>query len=232
VCYTKSSPVVTIQHLRKVYRRAQAVIPALVDVSLEVPTGTFCAVMGPSGCGKSTLLNLVAGLDAPTGGDIRLAGRSIIAFTDRDWTVARRELIGMVFQSFHLLPGLSAAENVAVPLALRGESGASARRRVDAALELVGMRARAHHRPGELSGGEQQRVGLARAIVHEPSLVLADEPTGNLDSAHAVEIVALLRRLVTNGSRTVLMATHSDAAAAQADHRYHLKDGLVIKDAA
>ncbi|WP_447974096.1 ABC transporter ATP-binding protein [Nitrospira sp. Kam-Ns4a] len=221
---------VRLVHVSKEYVRGAARVAALRDISLEIPQGRFCALMGPSGCGKSTLLNLVAGLDLPTTGTIYLDGRSTGDFTDADWTRARRELIGMVFQAFHLVPGLTAAENVALPLLLKGEMGRAVRDRVAACLETVGMRHRERHRPSELSGGEQQRVAIARALAHNPRLILADEPTGNLDSKTGEEIVALLRSLPERTGQTILLATHSPAAAQAADHLIRIRDGQLDRE--
>lgn len=190
--------------------------------------GTFCAFVGPSGCGKSTLLNLIAGLDMPTSGEIELDGHSTVRFTSNDWTRIRRWSIGIVFQAFHLIPGLTVEENVAFPLLLRGEQGRIVRERVAEVLSLVGMVHRIQHRPSELSGGEQQRVAIARAIVHQPKIILADEPTGNLDSQHGSEIIALLRQLVQQLHHTVLLVTHSATAAAAADYTWTMKDGRLV----
>ncbi len=222
---------VKLEQVSKVYERGGATVTALEDVSVEIPAGDFCAFIGPSGCGKSTLLNLVAGLDHPTSGAIILNGRPTGQFTPDEWTHARREWLGLVFQAFHLVPGLTAAENVAFPLLLRGERGAGVRKRVDEVLELVGMIHRRSHRPGELSGGEQQRVAVARAMVHRPHVILADEPTGNLDSQHGAEIVALLRTMVTRFRQTVLLVTHSAAAADAADYIWIMRDGHLITKA-
>lgn len=216
---------VKLDHVSKDYPRGRTVVSVLRDVNLEVSRGQFCALMGPSGCGKSTLLNLVAGLDAPTAGTITLAGRSTTGFSDADWTRVRREFIGMVFQAFHLVPGLTAEENVALPLLLNGMAGQGVREQVAEALEAVGMRTRARHRPSELSGGEQQRVAIARALVHRPQLILADEPTGNLDSTNGSEVVSLLKVLSRRFGQTVLLATHSQEAAAQVDRVYRMRDG-------
>jgi len=217
--------VVKLDHVRKEYVRGSAVVVALRDVTLHVPKGQFCALMGPSGCGKSTLLNLVAGLDAPTAGEIVLAGQATKNFSDADWTRLRRNLIGMVFQTFHLIPGLTAGENVALPLLLKGETGKMVQNRVAESLETVGLRSREHHRPGELSGGEQQRVAIARALVHRPELILADEPTGNLDSKSGEEVIMLLRTLSQQFGQTVLLVTHSQEAARQADAVHLMRDG-------
>ena len=198
------------------------------DVSLEIRKGEFCAFVGPSGCGKSTLLNLIAGLDVPTSGDIVLDGRSTSNLTSHEWTTIRRETIGIVFQAFHLVHGLTAEENVALPLMLRGDGGRAVTTRVDEVLELVGMSGRRRHRPGELSGGEQQRVAIARALAHRPRLLLADEPTGNLDSHQGAEIMTLIRALAKAGEQTVLLVTHSAHAAQIADYTWTMQDGRLV----
>ena len=216
---------VRLDRVTKEYVRGGAVVTALREITLHVPRGEFCALMGPSGCGKSTLLNVVAGLDRPTAGDVWLQGRSSKEFSDADWTRLRREFVGMVFQAFHLIPGLTAQENVALPLLLKGENGRAAHGRVIECLELVGMQHRAGHRPSELSGGEQQRVAIARALAHGPQLILADEPTGNLDSHSGAEIVGLLKELNRRLGQTILLVTHSSTAAQQADRIQLLRDG-------
>jgi putative ABC transport system ATP-binding protein len=216
---------VRLTDVTKIYTRGEDRICGLDHVNLDVAPGTFCAFVGPSGCGKSTLLNLIAGLDYPTSGTIHLDGRSTTDFTSDDWTRVRRQSIGIVFQAFHLIPGLTVEENVAFPLLLRGEQGRRVQDRVFEVLALVRMTHRAAHRPSELSGGEQQRVAVARAIVHQPRVVLADEPTGNLDSQHGAEIVELLRRVVRQFHHTVLLVTHSAAAAEAADYVWAMKDG-------
>ena len=192
---------------------------------MEVAQGEFLAVMGPSGSGKSTLLNLIGGLDRPTEGDILIEGRSTRGFTEAEWTRLRREWIGVVFQFFNLLPSLTARENVALPLLLRGDPAPE--RRVDDCLAAVGLAHRGEHRPAELSGGEQQRVAVARALVHRPALLLADEPTGNLDSRVGREIVQLIKTLARQGGQTVVLATHSRDAAAEADRVLIMRDGAV-----
>ena len=218
-------PVVTFRHVCKEYVRGRSRIVALQDISIEIPQGEFCALMGPSGSGKSTLLNLVAGLDSPTSGEIWLDGNRTETFGDREWTMMRREKLGIVFQAFHLVPSLTAAENVALPLRLGGASSGFFRTHIQRMLELVGLQGRAEHRPHELSGGEQQRVAIARAFVHQPRVILADEPTGNLDSRNGEEVVALLRRCSQEFGQTVILATHSNEAAAAADRRLSLHDG-------
>ena len=206
-------------------------VVALRDVSLAMEQGEFCAVMGPSGCGKSTLLNLIAGLDAPTSGTVLLNGMPTARFSDSDWTRVRRESIGMVFQAFHLLPSLTARENIALPLLLGHHDHKTRAARLLECLEAVGLRHREQHRPAELSGGEQQRVAIARALVHRPALLLADEPTGNLDSQQGGEIMALLRSLPQRFGAAVLLATHSPEAARQADRLYRLRDGCLEQPA-
>lgn len=221
-----------LEQVSKIYQRGSTSITGVDRVSLEVAAGEFCAFIGPSGCGKSTLLNLVAGLDCPTLGEIILDGRATGRFSSDDWTKVRREEIGIVFQAFHLIPGLSAEENVAFPLLLRGERGGTMRRRVEEVLSLVGMSHRRRHRPGELSGGEQQRIAIARAVVHGPKLVVADEPTGNLDSQQGAAVVDLLRTLADQDRRTVLLATHSREAAGAADYVWTMRDGRLVERAA
>jgi putative ABC transport system ATP-binding protein len=219
---------VILKGLSKAYVRGGGAVTALADVSLEIRRGEFCAFVGPSGCGKSTLLNLIAGLDRPTSGDIVLDGRSTANLSSSEWTKIRRETIGIVFQAFHLVHGLTAEENVALPLLLRGDGGRSAATRADEVLEMVGMSHRRHHKPGELSGGEQQRVAIARALAHRPRLLLADEPTGNIDSHQGADILALIRTLAQAGEQTVLLVTHSDQAAQTADYIWTMQDGRLV----
>ena len=203
-------------------------VTALRDVDLEIKPGEFCAFVGPSGCGKSTLLNLVAGLDLPTSGEILLDGRSTRNLTGYEWTKIRRETIGIVFQAFHLVHGLTAEENIALPLMLRGENGREIEKRVEEMLDRVGMTHRRRHRPAELSGGEQQRIAIARALAHGPRLLLADEPTGNIDSHQGAGIMALIRELAISGGQTVLLVTHSAAAAQAADYVWTMRDGQLV----
>jgi putative ABC transport system ATP-binding protein len=223
-----SAPMVKLTEVSKIYKRGEDRICGLDRVNLEVSTGAFCAFVGPSGCGKSTLLNVIAGLDLPTSGDIQLVGESTARYTSDEWTRVRRHSVGIVFQAFHLVPVLTVEENVAFPLLLRGDEGRGVRERVAEVLTLVRMTHRAKHRPSELSGGEQQRAAVARAIVHRPRIVLADEPTGNLDSQHGGEIIALLRSLVEEFHYTILLVTHSAAAAEAADYVWAMKDGRLM----
>ncbi|HEX9748578.1 MAG TPA: ABC transporter ATP-binding protein [Methylomirabilota bacterium] len=203
-------------------------VNVLADVSLDVPAGQFLAIAGPSGSGKSTLLGLIAGLDQPTAGRIEVAGVDVTALDEDGLARFRRDHVGYVFQSFHLLPTLTAQENVAVPLELAGDPGAGAR-----AAELlaeVGLAERAHHYPVQLSGGEQQRVAVARAMARRPALLLADEPTGNLDSATGKQIIELLVGMNRRLGSTLVLVTHDAALAAHADRVVTLRDGRIVSD--
>ena len=219
---------VLAEGLGRRYGDGEAAIDALADVSIAFPRGQFAAVMGPSGSGKSTLLHCLAGLDRPTAGAVVIDGTPLAGLSDRDLTVLRRSAIGFVFQSFNLLPMLTARENVALPLRIAGTRDSDAR--VEAMLGEVGLADRAGHRPSELSGGQQQRVAIARALVAEPTVIFADEPTGNLDSASGQEILDLLRRAVDERGRTVVMVTHDPRAATIADRVVLLSDGRVVLD--
>ncbi len=221
---------VITDNLTKVYGSGPAAITALDGVSLHIQSGEFVAVMGPSGCGKSTLLHLIGGLDAPTRGGVTLDNKELTSLSDDDLTLIRRRQIGFIFQFFNLIPVLSAEENAALPLMLDGVKPAIARERARSWLNRLGMGARVHHRPNQLSGGEQQRVAIARALVIEPMLVLADEPTGNLDSRSGEEIVGLLRQAVDDWGKTVLMVTHDPRIASFADRIVFLKDGRIIDE--
>jgi len=203
-------------------------VDVLTDVSLEVPAGQFLAIAGPSGSGKSTLLGLIAGLDQPTSGRIEVAGVDITALDDDALARFRRDRIGYVFQSFHLLPTLTAQENVAVPLELAGVPDAAPR--AAALLAEVGLAERGHHYPVELSGGEQQRVAVARAVARRPALLLADEPTGNLDSATGKQIIELLVGLNRRLGCTLVLVTHDAALAAHAERVVTLRDGRIVSD--
>ncbi len=203
-------------------------VDVLTDVSLDVPAGQFLAIAGPSGSGKSTLLGLIAGLDQPTAGRIEVAGVDITALDEDALARFRRDHVGYVFQSFHLLPTLTAQENVAVPLELAGEAGAAAR--AAALLAEVGLADRAHHYPVQLSGGEQQRVAVARAMARRPALLLADEPTGNLDSATGKQIIELLVGMNRRLGSTLVLVTHDTALAAHADRVVTLRDGRIVSD--
>jgi putative ABC transport system ATP-binding protein len=203
-------------------------VHVLTDVSLDVPAGQFLAIAGPSGSGKSTLLGLIAGLDQPTAGQIEVAGVDVTALDEDGLARFRRDHVGYVFQSFHLLPTLTAQENVAVPLELAGDAGAAGR--AAALLAEVGLAERAHHYPVQLSGGEQQRVAVARAMARHPALLLADEPTGNLDSATGKQIIELLVGLNRRLGSTLVLVTHDAALAAHADRVVTLRDGRIVSD--
>jgi putative ABC transport system ATP-binding protein len=208
----------------------RGVVRALLNLSLTVEQGERVAVMGPSGSGKSTLLNLICGLDEPTSGSIRLEGVELAELSDDQRTRLRREKIGMIFQTFNLLPTLTALENAALPLRLQGLPKRETDERAQAMLERVGLKGRAHHRPDELSGGERQRVAIARALVFRPPIVLGDEPTGNLDSATGEEILRLLDDLHGECNYTILLVTHNDLAAAFCDRILMLRDGQFVKE--
>jgi putative ABC transport system ATP-binding protein len=219
-------PVLRIRNLAKSYAGASG-RPVLRGVSLDVAPGEYVAVMGESGVGKSTLLNLIAGLDTPDAGSVELDGAELTSLDDTARTLLRRRAMGFVFQAFHLLPHLSVSQNVALPLALNGFAQQEADARVRHLLEAVGLAERGPSRPRELSGGEQQRVAVARAVAHRPRLLLADEPTGNLDQESASHVLRLLREQVTAGGGAGILVTHSAAAAATADRVYVLSaDGL------
>ncbi|MGE5307340.1 MAG: ABC transporter ATP-binding protein [Alphaproteobacteria bacterium] len=216
--------------LRKVYRQGDNEITALADVSLEIPRGAFAVVMGPSGSGKSTLLQLIGGLDRPSAGEILVDGRLIGQMADDEITLFRRTHIGFVFQFFNLLPTLTALENVALPFVLDGRSKAEADRGAAALLAKVGLEARRHHLPEEMSGGEIQRVAIARALAFNPPLVLADEPTGNLDSKTGHAILSLLRQINREEGCTIVMVTHSQEAASYGNRTIFVRDGRIEKE--
>ena len=216
--------------LMKTYGSGEFHVDALRGVDLKVEQGEFLAIMGPSGSGKSTLLHLLGGVDAPTSGQVLLEGTDLAMLTDDQRTIMRRKRIGFIFQSFNLLPTLTAEENVALPLELDGVSTGEAVRRAQTALEMVGTMHRRTHLPSTMSGGEQQRVAIARALVIEPALLLADEPTGNLDSTNGRQVTALLRSLVNERRHTIVMVTHDRGVAAHADRLVCLRDGLVETD--
>jgi len=222
--------IIQTEGLTKVYGAGETAVTALDHVTLGVEAGEFVAVMGPSGCGKSTLLHLIGGLDRPTAGTVWLEGQDISTLSDSALTELRRRRIGFVFQFFNLIPVLSASENAALPLLLDGVRLAEARARAAEWLQRVGLGDRLAHRPDQLSGGQQQRVAIARALVSEPVLILADEPTGNLDSRASDELVALLRQISREWERTVLMVTHDPHLAAHADRVVFLKDGRVVDE--
>jgi putative ABC transport system ATP-binding protein len=221
---------VETSELTKVYGKGDTAVTALDHVNLRIERGEFVAVMGPSGCGKSTLLHLLGGLDRPTAGQVKIDGQSLSDLNDAALAELRRRRIGFVFQFFNLIPVLDAVENAALPLMLDGMPLPEARQRAAEWLERIDLGDRKSHRPDQLSGGQQQRVAIARALVAEPALILADEPTGNLDTRAADEIAALLKHVATQWGRSVVMVTHDPRIAAYADRIVFLKDGKVIDD--
>jgi putative ABC transport system ATP-binding protein len=214
----------------KQYTMGQVTVDALAGVDLSIAQGEFVAVMGPSGSGKSTLLYLLGGLDQPTGGEVSLDNQALSALSDRQITITRRRRVGFVFQFYNLIPTLSAEENVALPLLIDGRRLGDYQARIDRLLERVGLSERRRHRPDQLSGGEQQRVAIARALVTEPAIVLADEPTGNLDSKSGDEILKLLRQLCDELGQTIVMVTHDPGAARYADRIVFLRDGQIVDE--
>jgi putative ABC transport system ATP-binding protein len=214
----------------KVYQQGRRTVQAVRGVSLRIEAGEFVAIMGPSGSGKSTLMHLLGALDTPTSGQALFRGKDLRTMSDKDRSLLRRTRIGFVFQFFNLLPTLTAAENVSLPLLLGGQSRRKALDAAAAALERVGLAPRADHFPEEMSGGEMQRVAIARALVASPEAVLCDEPTGNLDSVNSKEILALLRSLPESGRRTVVMVTHDRTAAAYGDRLVTIRDGLLASN--
>jgi len=217
-------------NLSKQYQMGEVTVDALRGVDFVVQQGEYVAVMGPSGSGKSTLLHLLGGLDAPTDGDVTLGGMRLAHMHDDEVTIVRRRKIGFIFQFFNLLPTLTAAENIALPLLIDGQRIADHQERVDELLALVGLAGRKQHRPEQLSGGEQQRVAIARAFVHSPQIVLADEPTGNLDSRSGKAVLELLRRACKELHTTVVMVTHDPQAASYADRVVFLRDGCIVRE--
>ncbi len=221
------APLVEIQNLSKSYGTETGAVKVLQKVSFKIQPGEFVALMGPSGCGKSTLLNLVGGLEAPSEGQVLFEGRPLAGLSDLELSLLRRASLGFIFQFFNLLPTFNALENIELPLLLAGEPRKKARLRAGELLEKVGLAARAKHRPAQLSGGEQQRVAVARALIHRPKLLLADEPTGNLDSVNGQLALQLIHKVARAENCAVLMATHSREAADQGDTLILLKDGQV-----
>ncbi len=221
-------PAVEAVALSRRYGDGDHAVHALRGVSLQVPAGQYTAVMGPSGSGKSTLMHLLAGLDRPTDGRVTIGGRDVTTMDDNALTKLRREHVGFVFQAFNLLPTLTAEENVLLPARIAGRKVDP--KAVDALLERVGLAERRGHKPSELSGGQQQRVAIARALVTRPTILFADEPTGNLDSKSGAEVLSLLREAVDADGQTILMVTHDPRAAAQADRVLFLADGRVVRD--
>jgi len=218
---------VDVREVRKVYRRGSEELPVLNGLSLQVNEGDFVALMGPSGSGKSTLLNLIAGIDRPTSGDVVVAGTNVARLGESDLARFRSRNVGFIFQFYNLIPVLTATENVELPLLLTNLSKAERIERAETALKVVGLADRATHYPRQLSGGQEQRVAIARAIVTDPKLLVADEPTGDLDSRSATEILDLIETLNREFKKTIVMVTHDPRAAQKAHTRYHLDKGVL-----
>jgi putative ABC transport system ATP-binding protein len=224
---SQSAPAVAIRHLTKTYRRGGQVVPVLEDISFDIDAGDFVALMGPSGSGKSTLLNLIAGIDRPDSGGLRVADVDIMALDEAGLADWRARNVGFIFQFYNLMPVLTAFENVELPLLLTRLGARERRERVGVALGMVGLADRMAHYPSELSGGQQQRVAIARAIITDPTLLVADEPTGDLDRASADDILGLMERLNDELGKTIIMVTHDPHAAQRAHHIRHLEKGVL-----
>lgn len=220
---------VSIRNLRKTYQRGPEKVEVLHGIDLDIPKGDFVALMGPSGSGKTTLLNLIGGLDTPTGGEIQVDGQRIDSLSAGQLSHWRSQNVGFVFQFYNLMPTLNAQKNVELPLLLTRLSSAQRKRNAEIALQLVGLADRGKHRPNELSGGQQQRVAIARAIVSDPTLLICDEPTGDLDRQSAEEILALLQSLNRDHGKTIIMVTHDPKAADHAQRTIHLDKGTLVE---
>jgi putative ABC transport system ATP-binding protein len=226
---SENGVLVSARELRRDYAMSAGIVHAVRGVSLEVLTGEYVAIVGPSGCGKSTLLNLLGAIDEPSSGTLSIAGQSVSGFSDREATLFRLRNIGFVFQRFYLMPVLTALENVELPMSEAGAQKDERRRRARELLDYVGLAGRMNHRPTQLSGGEQQRVAIARALANRPSLLLADEPTGELDARTGAEVIALFERLNHDGT-TIVVVTHDEDLARAAHRVVHMRDGLIVDE--
>ncbi len=219
---------IEVRELRKTYTSSSQDVEILKGINLDIAKGEFVSLMGPSGAGKSTFLQLLGALDRPSSGDIRIDGKAIGGLSDYDLTIFRRRHLGFIFQFFNLMPTLTVLENVALPCLLDGRRISEVRKPAETILSRLGLSHRLDHRPYQLSGGEMQRVAIARALVNRPSLILADEPTGNLDTKNGKEVLGILKDLVSEFQTTLIMVTHDKAAADYADRRIHMQDGVVV----
>ena len=226
-----AEPIVTIRQLSKIYRQGDIDVTALDNISLDIAAGEFLTLMGPSGSGKSTLLHIIAGVDRPTHGECRVQGIDVAQLNESQLADWRNQNVGFIFQSFNLIPVLTAFENVELPLLLTRLNGKQRRAQVGTALELVGLADRGHHLPRQLSGGQEHRVAIARALVTDPRLIVADEPTGNLDSHSAHEVLGILQTLSRTAGKTVILVTHDPKAAAFGSRTVHLEKGELMNDA-
>lgn len=221
--------VIQVKDLYKLYRVGDSIVRALNGVDFEIHEGEFCAIVGTSGSGKSTLLNMLAGLEKPTKGEIIMKGQRIEKMTEEQLVRFRRENVGFIFQSFHLIGTLNAVENVALPLAFQGISKEKREKRAEKMIELVNLAKHKKHLPNQMSGGQQQRVGVARALVVDPKIIFADEPTGNLDSHTSREVMELMQKVVKEQNKTLIMVTHDNELAKYADRVFHIIDGEIVK---
>lgn len=225
----KREPVIQVKNLYKIYRVGENKVRALNGVDLKIYKGEFCSIVGTSGSGKSTMLNMLAGLEKPTKGEIIVAGEHLEKMSENQLVKFRREHVGFIFQSFNLLGTMDAVENVALPLVFRGVPKKERMEKADKMLDLVGLSKHKDHRPNEMSGGQQQRVGVARALVLDPEIIFADEPTGNLDSNTSAEVMRLMQRIVRERNQTLVMVTHDNHLASFADRIFHIIDGKIVK---
>lgn len=222
-------PVIQVKNLYKIFRVGNSKVRALNGVDLTIYRGEFCAIVGTSGSGKSTMLNMLAGLEKPTKGEVIVAGEHLENMTENQLVRFRREKIGFIFQSFNLLGTMNAVENVALPLTFRGVDKKTREEKASKMLDLVGLSKHKKHRPNEMSGGQQQRVGVARALVLDPEIIFADEPTGNLDSHTSEDVLKLMRKVVQEKNQTLVMVTHDNYLAGFADRVFHIIDGKIVK---
>lgn len=225
----EKKPVIRVKDLYKVYKVGDTKVRALNGVSFDIYRGEFCAIVGASGSGKSTLLNMLAGLEKPTKGEIVIAGEHMETKTENALVAFRRNHIGFIFQSFNLLPTMTAVENIALPLTFQGMDKEKRTKLAKQAIKMVGLQKYSRHKPTQMSGGQQQRIGVARALVVNPEIIFADEPTGNLDSKTSEEIMGLMRRVVVENNQTLIMVTHDNHLAEYADRIFHIKDGKILK---